>query len=326
VDLCPAGANQGAEIVLFKNKEGRVPKPVKKTAAKKPTAKKSAKADSRSKHKQRGDEEEDDEDEESVAKNQDDEDEDEDVEDEDEDVEKSEDDDADDDADADADADEDEAPARKTAKAKGKKVVKGKTTKAKTAKATSSDDDEDEAIDDEDDNEDIDIDVDESVLKTLPAHVRKTIERSQRVAKQALEIAKEERDRRQTLEYVEKAKKTIPHLTGTADEKGGLLKALYSGEPLTKKIANQVVALLKSGDAAVRSMLMSESGRSRTRAMNGDDSAVSELEEKRTEILKANPKLTKEQAMEKAVAENPELYQRYRVEKRRARGRDADVN
>jgi hypothetical protein len=309
VDLCPAGANQGAEIVLFKSKEANVPAPKKKTAAKAPAKK----ADTRSKAKQKAEEE--DEEEEDVDKSL----EDDDDESEEEDVEKAddEDDDADDDAENEDEEDEEEKPARKS-----KKTVPAKKTAKKVVKAKVDDDDEGDVDDEADEDEAIE-ELDPKVLKSLPASVQKAIADSQRIAKQAIKIANIEKDKRVTTEFIAKAKKEIPHLTGTDEEKGGILKALYSGQPIAKDVAKSIVKLLKSGDAAIRTLLLSDTRKGRVR--NDDDSAYSQLCEKRDELIAADPKLSKEQAMEKAMTDNRELYNEYRIEKRRAR-RQADAN
>lgn len=308
VDLVPDGSNPDAHIVLFKSKEGNVPAP-KKAAAKKPPVKKTGKADTRSKSKQRGndDEEEEDEDDAILNKADDDEDDDEEV-DEDE-IEKADDEDEgdlDDEDDEEEEDEEDDKPRKKSKPTKKSKPVK--KLKARVAKT------EDE--DDEDDTEDDTEELDAEVLKSLPVSVRKRLLRSERIAKEALETATIEKERRETLEFIEKAKRDIPNLSGTAEEKGELYRALYSGRPIEKKTADKIVKLLKTGDVAVREHLMSEVG-SRSSRSEGEDTAISQLREKQEEIRKANPKLTKEQAFEEACKQNKDLFKQYRVEKSR---------
>ena len=312
----------------------------RKAAARKAPAKKAAakKADTRSKAKQHGDEDEDDDEDDAVtktrrrraAKASDDdedqvEDDEDDVEDDDEDIEKSDDDEDDDDADdaddTEEDEDEDEAPAKKSKKTPAKKGVKKTAPKKKVAKAD--DEDEGDIDDDEDEDDEVD-DLDEEILKSLPAATRRRIEKNQRIAKEALEIAKEERNRRVTMEFIEKAKKDIPNLTGTHEEKGALLKALFSGEPVSKADAKAILKMLKAGDAAQRNLLMSEVG-VRKSARTDDDSAYAELQELAEEILKSKEgkNMTREAAVAKAAEQHPEVYTRYRMEKRRARRRES---
>lgn len=329
VDLCPQGANPDANIVLFKSKGGHVPK---KAVAKK-AVKKTAKSDTRSKSRQRGEEEEDEEEEDVAktkrrAKAKDDDDlEDEDLEDdddleEDEDLEKSDDDEEEDDDDLEEeDEEEDES------------VVKGKKGKKVIAKRQSTDDES--ANDDDSDEEDEEEPeaLDETVLKSLPAKARafirkqhetlvnqtrelkKTARDAKRTAKEALETANIEKARRETMEAVEKAKTLIPNLPGTDEEKGAVMKSIAT---LPKDVAKTLRKMLKSGNNALKSLLMTETGSRRGRSDEEDD-AVSELRAKADEIKKADTKLTKEQAFEKACLQNPDLFSQYKEEKRRRR-------
>ena len=309
-----------------------MPKPTKKTAARRAPTKKSGKADTRSKSKQRGDDEEEEEEEETPVikrrgRAEDDDDDDvadddqDELDDEEDDIAKSDDDEDDDESDDDAadDEDDEEEPTKKSKKGKKTPAKKSKVP-AKKAKANVDDDDEGD-LDDEDDDVDV---IDEAVLKSLPERVRKQVEANQRIAKEALDIAKAERSRRVTLEFVEKAKKDIPNLPGTHEEKGGFLKALFSGEPVSKEIAKSIVKLLKTGDSAVRNLLMTEKGAAHRRVSNDGDSAYEQLCEKRDEILEKHKDLTRAQAMDKARQDNPDLYRQYTVEKARGRRREAD--
>lgn len=328
VDLVPDGSNPGAEIVLFKSKEGK--RVNKKQAQKKTPVKKTPpKADSRSKSKQRGDEdEEEEEDDDAVTKSEDDEDDD------DEEIEKDADDDEEeneDDEEEEVDEDDDVKKGKGKGKGKEKKSVK-KTDKKNTAKFAADDDnDELDGIGDDDDDDDVE-EIPESVMKALAPGARRAIEKQNRLlakirkdAKEARELVAVEKDKRVTLEFIEKAKKDIPDLTGTDEEKGTLLKALYSGAPVAKKMADSIVKLLKTGNAAVHSMLMSETGSRHARSDEEQD-AVDELREKAAEIQKSDKKLTKEQAFEKACQDNPDLWRQYKVEKRRQSARMTDIN
>lgn len=325
VDLVPDGSNPDAHIVLFKSKEKKkMAKTAKRKVAKKPAAKK---PDSRPKGKQRGEEDEEDEDDDVRMSREDDDEEDEleeddnavDEEEEDDDVEKSEDD--EDDEAEEEDDDEDEKPRRKS-------KTPAKKNKKKVAKSASEEADDDLADDDEDavDDEE-DLEIDEDVVKAMPKAIRAKLEgfiektnsrlaRLQKTAKSAARTASIEKAKRERLEFVEKAKRVIPNLPGTHEEKGELYQALYSGEPVSADVAKGIVKLLKAGDAAIAS-LMSETGRGRARTDEESD-AISELREKASEIQKANTKLTKEQAFEKACQENPKLFGQYKLEKKRA--------
>lgn len=324
VDLVPDGSNPDAHIMLFKSKEGRVPKPAKKKATSK------AKADTRSKSKQRGDEdEEEEEDDDLVTKSQDDEDEDEEAEDDEDEV----------------DDEDDEDVSTKKAKSKGKGKAAKKTPKSKTKKArqaedgedvddqddeddetddaivkSSDDDDEDEADEGDDADGNDEDGIPEDVMKSLPKHVRKALAQQsselrtlRKESREASRIAKEERERRVRLEFVEKAKQTIPTLPGTDQEKGAVLKAI--ADIPDEDVRKSLRRMLKSGDTAMKS-LFAETGRS-TRSSDDDDSPLSQLREIASDLAKADTKLTKEQAFEKACQKHPDLFQKYRVEKRR---------
>lgn len=326
VDLVPDGANPDAHIVLFKSQE----EPVTRKAKKKVPAKK---ADSRSKSKQRGDEEEDEEDDDVIAKTEDDDEEDEENEEDesDDDIEKSDDDDEEDEEEEsdDVDDEDDDEPTTKSkgkgkknsANNKSKKTKPSKTTKKKVVKASENDDEDDLA--DEDDEDDID-EVPESVMKALPRAAQSFFEkmnvrirRVNKSAREAKEMAIIEKTKRERLEYIEKAKTAIPNLTGTDEEKGDMFMALYSGLPIEKSMAKQIVKLLKTGDAAVQ-QLMTETGQSPNGDLD-DEGAVKKLREKAKEIQKADSKLTREQAFEKACQQNPKLFSEYRLEKSRER-------
>lgn len=325
VDLCPDGSNPDAHIVLFKSKGGHMPAEKKKLVAKR-GKKAVAKPQSKSKKKLEDDDEEEEEEDDDAAVNKSDDDDEDGLDDEDDDEEVDDDDDDEEEVakggrrkeDNDDEEDDDADKKKKRRKKPAKKVKKAVA-----------DDDDDETVDDEgdedeglgDDEDDL---VDEEVMKTLPKHVQAIVakqnarlRRIMKTAKEASALATVEKERRETLEFVEKAKRDIPNLTGTAEEKGELLKALFSGKPLESKIAKAIVKLLKAGDAAVKNLLMSETGSRRART-DEDDDAISLLREKAEEIAKKDSKLTKEQAFEKACVDNPDLFKQYRVEKRRA--------
>lgn len=318
VDLVPDGSNPDAHIVLFKSKKrGHMP------AKKKITVKRAAKADSRSKSKQRGDEDEEEEEDELVAKGEDDED----------DEELAEDD--EDEADDEEEAEDEEEPARR--KKSKKTPAKKKAVKKGGKKAAAAAEDEDEAVEEDDDEgveEDADDDAEEikKIAKGMSDEAREAflkmrteLKDIRKETREARKMAQVEKAKREKLEYIEKAKKTIPYLTGTAEEKAALLQALYGDEPIDKKTADAIVKLLKTGDTAVRSLMMETGSRNATNTT--DDSPVSELREKQAEIMKAEPKLTKEQAFQKACEQNPGVFQKYRLEKsRNGRRREIDLD
>ncbi len=315
VDLVPDGSNPDAHIVLFKaKKEASVAKKV----TRKKVVKKTPKADTRTKARQNGDDEDEEEEEDEAVITKGEEDDEEEEEEDDEESDDSED-----------DEEEEEAPSRTK---KTKKTKPAKKVKKVSAKADDGDEDDEDIADEEDDE--IDEDDEESaevekVAKSLPKaaqalflKMRDDLSAVKKQTRRAEKIAQIEKSKREKLEFVEKAKKTIPSLPGTFEEKGEMIQSLYNGEPVEKKMADAIVKLLKSGDAAVRSMMTSTG---RTSASSEETSAFDELTEKRDAIMKADPKLTKEAAMERAMRENPAIYRAYRVEKGRRRVGTDDV-
>lgn len=329
VDLVPAGANQDAHIVLYKSEEeDNVPmkkapaKGAKKKLAKKEDdekpVKRSKELDKNLARVRRGEE----------------------VELDDEDV-------LDDEDELDA-QDDDEGVEK--GKAKSVKGAKKKTAKAADdededddAESTDEDDEDEEEEDvekseddedadavEEDDEEEVE-EVPASVLKSLPRKVRETIEkqsaqlrRLSKSAREALRLATIEKNRRERLEFVEKAKQQLPNLTGTAEEKGEVLQAIHNSN-IEKGIVKRLMRMLKSGDGAVRDLLMTETGRRSARNIEADG-PLGELREYAKEIQKGDTKLTKEQAFTKACEMHPDLFTQYRRERVRERRRDLDVN
>ena len=329
VDLVPAGSNPEASIMLFKSEEeADVP-----VASRKKAVKKGGRPDTRKKKTVRGEDDEDDEEEDDAVNKADDDEEEEDEEEE------------TDDEESDEEEEEDEKPSRR--KKAAKKPAKKKTKKAAKAdedddeeeeeeeddedNIEKSDDDDDDDLDDEDDEEEEVEEVPEKVLKSLPASVRKSIERNAQIAKaaaarakKAMDLAKAEQVKRETTEYIQKAKKLFPNLTGTEVEKGAMLQALYSGAPLAKEVRKFLIKVLKSGDAAIRSLLMTETGRRNARV--DSDSPEAQLRQAAEELRKKDAKLTKEQAFEKACDLNPDLMLELDNERARSRRRVVDID
>lgn len=190
------------------------------------------------------------------------------------------------------------------------------------------DGDDDGGEDDDDGDE-----PDEAVMKSLPEPVRKLIEKQnaqleqvRKEAKEASERAAVEKDAREQREFIEKAKTDIPNLPGTAEEKGTLLKVVHA--KLEKKDAESLMKLLKAGDSATKSLLMmgghgevgSEvEGDGSEESLRKSEGARGELEEKASEIRKANPKLSAQQAFSRACAQNQALYKKMRAEQNKSR-------
>lgn len=133
-----------------------------------------------------------------------------------------------------------------------------------------------------------------------------------RIAK-AEEEARVEKERRETVEFVAKAKTDIPNLPGSDAEKGSLLQKVYASCDATT--AEGVLSLLKAGDAAQKTLVLMEVGKSVPTPTDG--TALSELNAKAEDIAKAEPRLTKQQAFKRACDQHPDLFDQHRREARR---------
>ena len=163
-------------------------------------------------------------------------------------------------------------------------------------------------------------------LEQLSEPVRKMIEdQNTRIAKaeadakaaqdavaKADETARVEKEKREHIEAIEKAKKDFPHLAGTDEEKALLVKAIVH---LPAAEAAMVEKCLKSGDAALES-LGKEVGHDDA-VITGE--AIEKLNALAKELIVADPKLTFAVAFDKACQAHPDLYTEHR-KAQKARG------
>lgn len=157
----------------------------------------------------------------------------------------------------------------------------------------------------------------EDVMKSLPEGVRHMIEKQRKELDaqkklndenaQALAKMAEEREER---EWIGKAAgMKLAH--GKADDLGPVLMRVAKGKS-TEEDAAALQTLLKalsaqaSSDKNVRS-LFGKSGSDR----DGDVQPMTRIDSKAAEYQKADPKLSKEQAISKALEANPDLYDEY---------------
>ena len=123
----------------------------------------------------------------------------------------------------------------------------------------------------------------------------------QRVAK-AEQVANEERSERLRRDFVAKAATELPAIQGSADEKGALLKRLHDLDPA---VATQVETVLKAASAQLESSaLFSELG-----AGGAGVTLSASVEAAAKALQKSDPDLTPEQAVAKAMDQNPALYE-----------------
>jgi len=141
----------------------------------------------------------------------------------------------------------------------------------------------------------------------LPEDVRKRIEETEKRNTELEKRLNEQIEKAEIAEFVAKAK-TYPNLPNMKpDEFGPVLRKLSKVEGYDK-----LEAILEATNKALEdSELMKVKGED-----GGDASdAYSQLEKKAEELQKADSKLTKEQAFNKACEANPDLYAEYKAER-----------
>jgi len=147
-------------------------------------------------------------------------------------------------------------------------------------------------------------DAGKTLLEKADPEIRRMIEKSEKDAAEAREIAKAERDLRVQGEMIAKAK-NYEHIAGTPEEKAEILKAAYDiSDEYGKKIENSWKAANAQLDEAANGMF-------KPIGKDSGGEEASELRSKVSELRKADPTLTPEKAMDRVLSENPGLYDRY---------------
>lgn len=173
----------------------------------------------------------------------------------------------------------------------------------------------------------------EDILKSLPENVRELVQKAvttavdaaiapmkaenadlKKKAEDAETIAKQERDARELQTFTKKAETELPYLPGeSADEKGRLLKALYSGT-VTKEDADKIAKMMASASEMIsKGNLFKELGRGGSETVG---SAFAKLEAIAVDLVAKGQAPTKEQGIAKAAELHPELYATYQEEQR----------
>jgi hypothetical protein len=139
---------------------------------------------------------------------------------------------------------------------------------------------------------------------TAAANAR--IEKAEKQAEEDRALAKAERDTRLTREFVAKAQ-TFTSLSVDAEKFGPILKS--ASEKLTKEEVEELDRVLKAADAqlATSNLLKSAGVGGDAQPRDGEQ----DLTQKAEELRKSDPSLTKFQAMQRAMRENPEAQARY---------------
>lgn len=139
------------------------------------------------------------------------------------------------------------------------------------------------------------------------------VAKAQADATAAQEIAKQEQDKRETLEFTKQATSDIPNLTGTPEEKGAVLKAIYG--KLSEAERDGVMKLLKAGDAAQKKAFAPIGGSPR-----GDDGGDAKSKLESLAKVRAKEKgISFSKAIAEVSVEETELYSQAQAERLQGR-------
>lgn len=144
----------------------------------------------------------------------------------------------------------------------------------------------------------------DELLKSAAPEVQAYIAKLEEQVAEATELAKREHDARMTKEFIEKAS-TFSHLPVSADELGTVLKSV--AEAVDAETFDAVVDIIEKADTALGA---AEPWAELGSSLGADEAVASELE-KIAKTIASEEGLTEEQAMAKALEENPALYERY---------------
>lgn len=151
----------------------------------------------------------------------------------------------------------------------------------------------------------------EEVLKSADPKLVAIVKGLEERATAAEAIAKAERDHRMTQEYVSKAA-TLGNLPVKAEEFGAVLK--NAAESLSEEAFNAIWQVLTAANANLsKSGLFNEIGKS---SAFDNDGPMSVIEKAAAALRQANPSLTKEQSIAKAVEADANLYKQYISERK----------
>lgn len=144
------------------------------------------------------------------------------------------------------------------------------------------------------------------------ADLEERLTKSEEATESANTIAKAERETRLNKEFLAKAEGFVT-LPIEAAKFGPILKSV--SEKLTKEESDALDSVLKSYDEQIRqSELFKEMGTSLPGEKTG--SAIAEVQTKAEALRKADPELTAEQALGKAMTDDRDLQERYLAENR----------
>jgi len=146
----------------------------------------------------------------------------------------------------------------------------------------------------------------EEILKSADPRLVEIVKGLEERASAAETIAKAERDHRLVQEYIAKAS-TLSNLPIKADEFGNVLKNV--AEALTEEQFGAIWQVLNAANTNLsKAGLFSEFGKSST---PDNDGPLANIEKVATALRQANPLLTREQSIAKAVESDANLYKQY---------------
>lgn len=146
----------------------------------------------------------------------------------------------------------------------------------------------------------------EDILKSADPQIVELVKAAEERAVAAEQIAKAERDFRLEREFIGKAAE-MTNLPIEAEAFGKVLKA--AAEALDTEVFESLMSVLTAANEGIGSgSLFAEVGKS---GSFENDGATSEINKAAARLIEANPSLTHEQAVAKAVESDPTLYNAY---------------
>ena len=146
----------------------------------------------------------------------------------------------------------------------------------------------------------------DEILKSADPRLVEIVKGLEERASAAETIAKAERDHRLVQEYIAKAS-TLSNLPIKAEEFGSVLKNV--AEALTEEQFSAIWQVLNAANSNLsKAGLFNEIGKSST---PDNDGPLANIEKVATALRQANPLLTREQSIAKAVETDANLYKQY---------------
>lgn len=146
----------------------------------------------------------------------------------------------------------------------------------------------------------------QDILKSADPQIVAIVKAAEERAEAAERIAKAERDFRLEREFIGKAAEMV-NLPIEAEAFGKVLKA--AAEALDTEVFDALMSVLTAANEGIGSgNLFAEVGKS---GSFENDGATSEINKAAARLIEANPSLTREQAVAKAVESDPTLYNAY---------------